>query len=197
MMSIVKPHLILVRHSITRQDPSVSSHEWTLSQEGRQRCQTLAEQLRVYQPDIIVTSPEPKATLTSKLIAATLSIPIETEADLREHQREHAPYLASQKEFEATIHRLLRNPDELVFGEETGTEARIRFQQAIDRTLRRHPDKTVIATTHGTVMSLFLGHVTDLDIVDFWQKLGMPGYVVLELPDYKISNIVYEVTDDY
>jgi broad specificity phosphatase PhoE len=188
------PHLILVRHSISHQDRTISSHQWTLTPEGQQRCHALTQHLRPYQPAMIITSPEPKTTLTSQLIAADLNIPVEVETSLGEQRRETAPYLDSKAEFEAAITKLLTNPDVLVFGEETGAQARIRFEQAIQRGLTHHPDKTIIATTHGTVMSLYLAHVVDLDPVAFWQKLGMPGYVVLELPDYRIAKIVHEVT---
>ncbi len=189
------PHLLLVRHSISRQEPNISSHQWTLTAEGRERCQMLAEHLRAYQPELIVTSPEPKTMLTSELIAGPLKIPIEPEPGLREHQRENAPYFDSKAVFEATIRKLLTTPDELIYGEETGTQARIRFQTAIERRVKQHPDQTIIATTHGTVMSLFLAHVAALDPVKFWQQLGMPGYVVLRLSDYEIVKIVYEVTE--
>ena len=43
-------------------------------------------------------------------------------------------------------------------------------------------------------MALFVAHVTTVDPVEFWQQLGMPGYVVLELPDYQIVKTVYAVT---
>ena len=187
------PDLILVRHSISRQQPEVSSHTWELTAEGHARCQSLAERLRDYQPAVIVTSGEPKTIQTGENIAAILNLPVETERGLGEHKRDHAPYFDSVDEFRATIHQLLTQPDQLIYGEETGDEARTRFQTAVNRVLANHSGKTVIAVTHGTVMTLFLAHIADVDPVEFWQTLGMPAYVVLKLPDFDVVEIVNEI----
>jgi len=180
------PNLILVRHSISRQQPGVSAHEWDLTDEGRARCQVLAERLKNFQLEVIVTSPEPKAEQTAKALATQLGLPLETEADLQEHRRATATFFADEAEFRAKIHELLTKPDELIFGEETGTAAYQRFRAAIEAILARHPAKTVAAVTHGTVMSLFVAQVAKIDPITFWQNLGMPAYVVLTLPDYQI-----------
>ena len=76
------------------------------------------------------------------LPAEVLGLPVEVEKGLGEHKREHAPYLNSQSEFQATIHRLLTQPDQLIYGEETGSETCARFQAAIHRILENHADKT-------------------------------------------------------
>lgn len=183
------PNLILVRHSISRQQPKVSSHEWELTDEGRARCKILAERLKKYQPEIIVTSPEPKAHQTATAIAAALELPLETEADLQEHRRATATYFANEAEFRAKIHELLSKPDELIYGDETGTAAYERFRSAIESALVSYPSKNVAAVTHGTVMSLFVAQVAKIDPINFWQNLGMPAYVVLSLPDYQIVEI--------
>ena len=187
------PDLILVRHSISRQQPEVSSHTWELTAEGRARCTPLAERLRSYQPAVIVTSGEPKTIQTGEAIGQLLGLPVETERGLGEHKRDHAPYFDSPDEFRATIHQLLAQPDKLIYGEDTGDEARTRFQTAVNRLLANHKGKTVIAVTHGTVMALFLAHVAAVEPVEFWQTLGMPAYVVLRLPDYEVVEIVNEI----
>jgi broad specificity phosphatase PhoE len=183
------PNLILVRHSISRQQPGVSAHEWDLTDEGCARCLILAERLKKFQPEIIVTSPEPKAHQTAKAIADELSKPLEIEVDLQEHRRATATYFADEAEFRAKVHELLTRPDELIFGEETGTAAYQRFWAVIQSILVRHPAKNVIAVTHGTVMSLFVAQVAKIDPINFWQNLGMPAYVVLSLLDFQIVEI--------
>jgi broad specificity phosphatase PhoE len=180
------PVLILVRHSISRQQPGVSAHEWELTDEGRARCKVLAERLKVYQPEIIITSPEPKAQQTAKILAAELGKRLEVEADLQEHRRATATYFADIREFEAKVHEMLTKPDELIFGEETGTAAYNRFRRAIESILARHPARNVAAVTHGTVMSLFVAQVAGINPINFWQDLGMPAYVALSLSDFQI-----------
>ena len=186
--------LILVRHSISRQDPTVSAHQWTLTEEGLARCELLARHLQAHQPSVIVSSEEPKAVQTAQAVADRLRLPHHTEHDLHEHRRTSAPY-GTQAEFEARIRRLLEHPDQLVFGDETGGAACDRFQAAIEKLLAHHPQQTLAAVTHGTVMTLFLARVAGVDAFSFWQKLGMPAYVVLSLPDYALLKIVAVVKD--
>lgn len=181
--------LILVRHSISRQQPGISAHLWQLTDEGIARCKVLAEQLKTYRPDVIVTSAEPKAQQTGALLAEILGTPLETEADLHEQLRKTAPYSANEADFKARIRELFAKPDELVFGEETANQARARFRHSIDAILNRHPGQCVIAVTHGTVLSLFVAHVANLDPIAFWESLGMPAYLVFDLPDFRLTTI--------
>ncbi len=185
--------LILIRHSIVRQQPEISAHQWQLTDEGRARGLRLAEQLRRYQPGVVVTSAEPKAVQTGQLVAQTLDLPLETEPGLHEHLRESAPYYPDPRDFEARIEALLQHPDQLVFGDETGNAAGDRLQAALEAIIQRHPHTPIAAVSHGTVMSLFLARVAGVEPVSFWQTLGMPGYVVLRLPDFTLDEIVHEV----
>ncbi len=184
--------LILVRHSVSQQDASTASHHWQLTEAGRERCLLLAEALRPYQPTVMVSSEEPKARLTAELTAQSLGIPTETEFGLHEHLRHTEPY-GDAAAFKANIRILLTRPDELVYGEETGSAACERFSHAIAAIRKRHPDQTVAAVTHGTVLSLFLAQTLNIDPVAYWQSIGMPAYVVLSLPDYRLIERVDEV----
>lgn len=185
-------YLILIRHSISQQQPGVSAHEWTLTEAGRARCTRLAAELRPYQPAVIVSSEEPKARLTAGLVAHELGLPTETEFGLHEQKRATAPY-SDAETFRASIQRLLTEPDSLVFGEETGSAARERFVHAVTHILARHPGQTVAAVTHGTVLALYLAQAAGLDPVAYWRSLGMPAYIVLTLPDYRVAARVDEV----
>lgn len=187
------PHLILIRHSISQQQPGVSAHEWALTDEGRARCAALAEHLRPYAPQVVLTSAEPKAQQTAEALAAALNLPVETEIDLHEHLRRTAIYFNSAVEFQARVTALLTHPDELVFGEETGSAAAARFTTALNAALARHPDATVAAVTHGTVLALFLARAAGVEPVAFWRALGMPAYVVLALPGYEVLRVENDV----
>jgi broad specificity phosphatase PhoE len=75
----------------------------------------------------------------------------------------------------------------LVFGNETGEQARTRFTQAINTLLTQHPSDTLAIVSHGTVLTLFLAHHNPhLDPIPFWQQLKLPDLVVVSLPDMKI-----------
>ncbi|MEZ4502747.1 MAG: histidine phosphatase family protein [Dehalococcoidia bacterium] len=186
-------HLILVRHSISRQRADVSSHEWELTPEGRERCEALAERLRDYEPGLVASSAEPKARQTAELVAARLGLEASVEPELGEHRRKSEPWLASTSEFEARIRALLQRPGQLVYGEETGDAAADRLQAALDGLVTRHAGQTVVAVTHGTVMSLYLARVAGLDAVRTWEGLGMPAYAVLRLPGLELLELVNDL----
>lgn len=185
----MKSHLILVRHSLPAMDFAVPSHAWPLSEEGRRRCGPLADALADYGPVAVASSGEPKARETAEVVAARFGLRVTTEPDLREHDRRGTGRL-SREVFQAGVGRLFAEPDALVFGNETGAQARQRFARAIDRIVARHPAGTVVVVSHGTVTSLFVAARAGVDGVALWQQLGLPAYVVLLLPDLTLETVV-------
>jgi 2,3-bisphosphoglycerate-dependent phosphoglycerate mutase len=176
--------LILVRHAQPAIDPNKPSAEWQLSEDGRTRSRELAEQLRSYQPDIVITSHEPKAAETGRIIAETLGLPCETAENLHEHQR--TGQFFSQEQFQQKIRDFFERPAELVFGLETAEEALERFEAAVTQTITRHPHQNIIIATHGTVITLFVSAHNDIEPIPFWQQLKMPDYKVLTQTSFKL-----------
>lgn len=185
--------LILVRHSVPVQDGEVPASQWRLSEEGRRRCEALAAWLAEYEPAVVVSSVEPKAMETAQIVAGRLGIPWETMDDLHEHERPLPGLAPSREAFEAQVIHLLQEPGELVFGAETGEEARERFAEAIEQVLDKHRAGNVAVVTHGTVMSLFVSRVAGVDPVRFWQGLGLPAVAVLSLPDLELLEVAGDV----
>src|SRR5690348_4265744 len=141
-------YLILVRHSQPEIVPAVPGRLWQLSVEGRARCQLLAERLSSYQPASIVCSVEPKAVETAALLSAHLHMPYKTGEGLHEHRRDNVAYLGPT-EWEQTITAFFARPDELVFGEETATQAVQRFSAAVQQVLQQYDEGNVVIVTHG------------------------------------------------
>src|SRR5688572_20787281 len=121
--------LILIRHSQTKQQANVNSHAWQLTDEGRKRCELLAEELRPYGISRVITSEEAKAALTGQLVADVLVVPCETAPNLHETKRETVGYFERAADFKASVQAAMVEPDKLLFGEETFTDARERFAQ--------------------------------------------------------------------
>lgn len=188
-------NLILIRHSITKQQPDVDSHLWQLTAEGRSRCQNLAEQLQPYNIDRIFTSEEAKTILTGQLVANVLKIPCESASDLQEQSRSTAPYFADVQVFRAKIRAAMAEPDKLLFGEESFTDALQRFTQQIDSLLKQYPDDTLAIVTHGTVLALYLAHLSGQNAYVLWESLSMPTYVVISLPHKTVEKIVTGFAD--
>lgn len=176
----MKKTLILVRHSIPEIVESLPAREWKLSEQGRMRARRLAGQLSCFQPEVIFSSREPKAIETAELIAEVYKLDLQVADGLHEHDRRNVPY-QTQAEFWASIREFFQKPDRLVFGNETADQAHARFERAVHSLLQDHQNKTVVIAAHGTVISLFVSHLTGVPVLTFWEELGLPAFVVLDL----------------
>lgn len=181
--------LILVRHSLPEIAPSVQASQWHLSEEGRRRCEKLAERLAAYEPHLIITSLEPKAIETGEIVARILGIPCETAPNLHEHERPKEEHFGTREEFEAQVSGLFERPGELVFGSETADEAHDRFSSAVEKVLEMHRSGTVAIVAHGTVLTLFVARAAGVEPISFWKRLGLPAFVVLSLPELAVEAI--------
>jgi len=178
--------LLLIRHSAPEVAPGVPAREWHLSAEGRRRCGPLAERMAAYAPRVIVSSAEPKAEETARLVGARLGVPIETAPGLHEHERDNAGYLG-RDEFQAAVADLFARPDVLALGRETATRALARFSAAVEGALAAHPAGDLAIVAHGTVMTLFVAHHAGVAPYPFWRALGLPALVALRLPEYTLA----------
>ncbi len=173
-------HLILVKHSVPEIKKGHPANTWRLSKEGQLRAQRLAEQLKSFEPEVIVASNEPKAKETAEIVASQLQLDVHIVPDLHEHIRSNVPYL-SHDAFQASIRDFFQKPDELVFGEETANQAYTRFYRAVHSVLNEHRNKTIVVVTHGTVISLFVSRLTGSSDLELWNKLGLPSFIAMDL----------------
>ena len=176
----MKKYLILVKHSLPEIIEGLPANKWQLSKEGQARAQRLAEQLNHYQPEIIVSSNEPKAAETAEIIARKHQLEVQIIDDLHEHDRGNETYL-SKDEFHASIREFFQKPDVLVFGRETANQAHARFYQAVHSILNNHANSTVVIVAHGTVISMFVSRLIGISELMLWSKLGLPSFVVIDL----------------
>ncbi len=187
------PNLVLIKHSLPEARPGEPPSTWSLSDEGRRRCATLAERLRPLELKRILASREPKATETARLLGAARGLPVEVREGLHEHVRDHEPY-RSQDDFNALVGRLFERPSERVFGDESATEALRRFADAI-KPLESEASQNVAVAAHGTVISLYVAERCGIDGFDLWRRLETPSYVVLETPSCTLIEVVGRVED--
>lgn len=172
--------LILVKHSMPEIDPSVPAPQWHLGELGRARSELLADKLSEYPLDVIVSSVEPKAIETAQIVANRLHKPFETGDGLYEHDRSNVPFLGKE-ELESRVMEFFNQPSELVLGLETADQAHERFSNAVARTRGKHPQKNIAIVAHGTVITLFVSRFTMQDSFDFWTRLGLPSFVILNV----------------
>lgn len=185
--------LFLIRHSLPEFATGIPASQWRLSDEGRRRCQPLADRLAAYKLTSIISSEEAKAIETGQICAGRLSLPFETAPGLHEHQRGVVNDLGSREAFEAQVGRFFEQPDKLVFGRETANQAYARFSKAIAAVVAQHPSGNLAVVSHGTVMTLFVARATDLAPFPFWKSLGLPAFAVLSLPALDLLEVVAEL----
>src|SRR5439155_6030786 len=128
--------------------------QWQLTEEGRVRCQLLAERLLPCAPTVIVTSHEPKAIQTGERVAEILKRPVVTADNLHEHDRSNETTFHGFETFRSIIASLFEKPHALVYGKETADEAHARFAGAVRDVVKRYPDGNLVIVTHATVLTL-------------------------------------------
>ncbi len=184
--------LILVRHSQSNPIPSVPPNKWTLSDEGRRRCQLLADRLKHYAPQVLASSAEPKARETADRVGETLNLPVRIVKQLHEHDRTGESFTTHDL-FMANVAAFFANPTRLMFGSETAVGAYLRFSGALKSLLKEYENQTVAVIAHGTVNALYISRSLGLPAFEYWRKLDMPSMVVLSLPDHKLIEVIEEI----
>jgi broad specificity phosphatase PhoE len=184
--------LILIKHAPPEVVPGVPPERWSLSERGRQLCIPLAEAVMPYAPAAVVSSTEPKAAETGKLIASALGVPFETAPDLHEHDRSDVPHMPS-REFISAMELFFRRPGELVLGRETADGAEARFRKAVTRVLDTRAGGNVAVVSHGTVIALLVAKAAGQSPFRLWRELGLPSFLVLAWPDLVVEQMVASV----
>lgn len=178
------PALILVRHGRPAIDPDAPPTTWPLCPEGREAVTRLAEKLMAYEPAAVISSPEPKALETAEIIAGRLRLKVKTDEGLHEHKR---PALAfgTEEAFRARIAQVFADPTKPVAGGESVTQACDRLSRCLDA----HAVRPLVAVTHGTVLSEFLGRQLRVNAHDLWRSLHTPDAFVLDADGALITRL--------
>jgi broad specificity phosphatase PhoE len=179
--------LMLVKHAPPEVVPEVPSEQWTLSEKGRALCAPLADQLAAHAPAVIVSSEEPKAAETARLVAERLGVPWHTAPGLHEHDRSNVPHMRSG-EFISMMELFFRRPGELTLGRETANQARDRFEAAVQDVVDGQDDGNIAVVSHGTVIALMLEGRDARGGFATWRAMGLPSFAALSLPEMTLLN---------
>lgn len=186
--------LVLIKHALPEMIPSLPAHQWHLGAEGQRRARLLAGHMQNYRPAWIASSREPKALETAQIIADHLACPVTVVDGLQEHERDAYPFVAHER-FVADIARVFAEPDIAVMGHETANQTRVRFAQTVAATIERSDAENILIVTHGTALTLYVAHLMGIAPFSLWQRLGLPAYIVLSLPDMSLDTVVEELLD--
>lgn len=171
--------LVLVKHAPPQIIPEVAPHRWALSEEGRRRCDWLADELSSQRISRLYSSLEPKALETAALVAVRNGIVLEPRSNLHENDRTGFGF-QQPDELRRRLREFFEWPTRITIGNETASDALQRFTQAVTDILSTAGSRNCAIVTHGTVLSLFLSRHNAIAPFDLWSALGLPSYVVLD-----------------
>ena len=87
--------------------------------------------------------------------------------------------------------RIFVDQSKPTIGRESGAQALSRFSAALTTTIEDASDpETLVAVTHGTVISLLVAKHNDMDPMDLWKRLRCPSFVVLAFPGFELRRVV-------
>ena len=176
----MKQYLILVKHSLPKILENRPANEWVLSDEGRVLAKKLAVRLNRFQPELVISSIEPKAKQTAEIIAGEHGLELQFIEGLHEHARSNVGYL-QRDQFQVAVREFFEEPGKLIFGSETADGCHARFQHAVQSILNQNLDKTVVIVAHGTVISLFVSRLTGMSDWSLWNDLALPSFIVVDV----------------
>lgn len=181
--------LVLVKHALPAFDMSRPPREWQLGAEGELQSKQLAARLRAFVPLRLVTSTEPKASSTGRIIAAELSLPVTAVAGVQEFDRPASPW-QSKADRERENAAIFDDPTQRVLGAESGRDALDRFSAAIHAELDRTGEQSLVVITHGTVISLFVAAHNAVNAFELWRDLECCSFVVLDGRSFALREVV-------
>ena len=177
--------LLLVKHALPDIQPDVPSRAWRLGEQGRVQSALLAETLRPYAPSVVITSDEPKAAETGRVVAEVLVLPYHSAPGLHEHDITDEPYFDNPADFEEAVKSLFDAPDQRRFGERA-SEALRRFTEAVKAVLEPYPAENVVLVAHGRINTLFVAAHNEVEPFAFWKSWPLGTFAVLSRPDYGV-----------
>jgi len=175
--------VLLVKHAQPEMHASATPREWVLGARGEEQSRDLARRLRPYLPISIVSSPEPKAVQTARIVAGELGVHFQTLDGLEELDRPSLP-IASRDEHHQVNAPIFETRSLPVLGRESADAALHRFNAALARAFTvTAASQPVVAITHGTVISLFVEQQTGRSAFEIWKSLECGEFITLEVAD--------------
>lgn len=187
-------NIIFIHHAPTKIDAHTSAKNWLLSEDSVRLCQLLAKKIEHYAIGKIYTSTEMKAKLTGQYISEALKLDTTIISDNLQ-ETASSKFYDSEQEFRATVKLAMQNPDTLLFGDETFTDAKKRFSAQVEILAQNHPQETITIVTHGRILSMYLGDIMPENPEIIWERLHMPAYAVVLWDTKTLLEIDYSIED--
>ena len=162
--------LYLLRHADSVASRTVPEPDWPLSVQGREQADALVPILQPLSIDRVVTSPYRRAVQTVAPFARQHDVTLHSDERLRE-RRLTDEWL---DDHEAAVRATWQDFEHAHPGGESSAACQRRVVNAIADWTERFPDDTLLVSSHGNAISLYLHHVDpDFGFPD-WQAMRKP-----------------------
>ncbi|GAB0171272.1 phosphoglycerate mutase family protein [Lysinibacillus sp. CTST325] len=171
-------HIYVIRHCEAKGQSSYAS----LTEQGFQQAEVLADFFADKKIDRIITSPFLRAIQTIEPLSSRENINIEIDERLSERILSTSDLPDWYGKLRATFTDM-----ELKFeGGESSNEAMERIVNAVEETFKSESERTIIVS-HGNIMTLLLNHYnSDVDF-PFWTRLSNPDVFQLSVKDHEVT----------
>lgn len=174
--------LVLVRHAHAEWVPDEAR---PLSAEGWRDAERLVPLLEATGPDVLYSSPYPRARQTIEPLASRLGMTIEEIDGFRERTLAEGAVpdfegamLASWQDFELTFP-----------GGESNRAAQDRIHAAFEHLAARHAEGTLVVATHGNVLGLLFNRFDPAHHYEFWRSITWPDVFRVAVEDGRVESI--------
>ncbi len=167
--------IYFVTHPEVVIDPEINVVNWSLSERGLARMQSLLRQPWLDDISSVYCSAEKKAVDGAKIVCAALNLPVCQLRELGENDRSATGYLPAA-EFELVADQFFSEPTMSVRGWETAIAAQSRIVQAVNR-VREEATVTgsILIISHGAVGALLYCNLNGYDIDRKYDQPGAGG----------------------
>ena len=187
--ALMPSELLLVKHAHPILDPAVPPKCWQLSPAGEDQSKRLAQVLAQFMPLALVSSTEPKAQRTAEIAGEVLGLQAHPIEGLHEFDRPALPIM-SAAEHERLNTAIFDDLSRVLIGSESGAQALARFTAGVNTAIDMAAgSRTLVAVTHGTVISLLVAAHNAVDPRELWRRLQCPSFVVISLPGFRLVRV--------
>ena len=140
-----------------------------------------------YTPSYPARSPRPSKP--RRCLAHAPGKPFHRVEGLHEHERGDVGYFHNVEDFYKAVRSLIESPKKPVFGIETADEAHLRFSGAMDDVMGGL-EVANLAVLAMALSSLYVARKSGADPNALWKRLKLPSYVVINLPEHRLIEVV-------
>jgi 2,3-bisphosphoglycerate-dependent phosphoglycerate mutase len=168
---LTKTIVYLLRHAQSSPDQEIAESEWPLSQSGTEQASALIEPLNEFEIDRIFTSPFSRTIATISPYCSSNDLAFEINEDLRERKLKEPSMVENWQDL---IEKAWKDFDFALPNCESGYSCQSRMSNCISALVSAHPGKTLLMSSHGNAISLYLNKLDSTFGYTGWQSMKNP-----------------------